>query len=182
MAGRKAWSDRTKWTMGIASALIVAAVIAFVGWLFQDAPGVPAQAVPFVATASHDFAIQSEIRGTARARGNELSVEVDRVSISYRPRGHGYEGPRTIVDLRASLVESHEGSWRAVRQSSPHRIGREIQPDGEIDLGPLSFTISLRGIESISRTWLVFDINEALPGQAPRGSSHAHTQAGLFSD
>lgn len=185
MAGQKKqknWSDPMKWAMGIASALIVATVVALVGLLFRDATGVPPQSVPFVASSTEAFAIQSEFVGTAKARGDELSVEVDRAKISYRRRNHGFDGPRTIVDVRASLVEPHDGSWRPVRQSALHQIGREISPDGEIDLGPFRVTISLKGLASISHTCIVFDISETAPGQPTGGLSHAHTRTELFAD
>lgn len=176
------WSDRTKWAMSIASALIVAAVVALAGRLFHQPTGIPPQDVSFVASTPPEFAIQSEFRGTAKVADDGLLVEVKRARISYRRSDGGYDGPRTITDLRASLVEPYEGSWRPIRQSARYPIGREVRPGDEIELDGFSVTISLQGLDSISHHSLLFDVNETIQEESGAGSSHAHALPGLFSD
>lgn len=176
------WSDGTKWTMGIVSAVLVTAVIGLAGRLLLESGGVPEQRVSFAARSDDIFAIQAEFQGSAEVLGSQMLVEVKHAEISYIRRGQSYDGPRMLVDLRVLLVEHTEEGWNTIRQSALHEVGHELQPNDTISLDPFEMTMSVKGLESLSNSWLVFALNETLPGDATVGSSYAHTRGILFAD
>ena len=178
----KDWSDGTKWIMGIASALVVAAVLGLVGYTMNGPPGAPSQRVSFVARSDPAFGIQSEFEGSAKVNAGRVTVEVTHAKIAYPRRSEGYNGPRRIVDLRVSLAKPSDESWEPVRRSSLLKIDRGVVTGDEFLLDPFELTMSIQDLQSLSGFWLVFDISSSVPGDSEQGYSHAHSRVDLFSD
>lgn len=177
------WSDGKKWGMGIASALIIAAITFFVAYITSGNTGPPPQEIAFSATNEQGpYAIKSTFEGTASVRGGQLHIRIDRAQLTYPTPAQGYDGPRRIVDIRISLVEHQPEGWIPIRRSSLITVQRKILAGDSITLDPFEETISIHGLTTISGNWLVFDINESIPGETEMGSSHVQTKADLFAD
>lgn len=174
------WSDGKKWLMGILSALIITALVGLGKFLFSREDGLPEQRVPFSASSDAAFAIQSTFEGTAVVSGHEVVVDVAKGYLSY-PKSIGAPEARHIDDIRVSLAEASEGSWRTLRRSERHEIDQNIALGEVIPLLPFRVTIDTHGLESLAGHWIVFDIAEQVPENPETiGLSHSHTRNDLF--
>lgn len=175
------WSDGKKWFMGILSALIIASLIGLANLIIPGESGLPEQQVSFLASSEAPFAVQSSFQGTAKVSGEQMNIAVEEATITYS-NDRVRSGSRYIEDVRVSLVEAAgESSWRPLRRSDRHEIGRSIASGEAIALDPFRVNIDIQGLESLAGYWLVFDVAERLPSErSTTGSSHSHTRSDLF--
>lgn len=174
------WSDGKKWIMGIIAALMITAMLSAVRLLFSTENNFQRQEVVIFAQSPPEFAIQSLFQGTAFISGNEIRIELDKAVISY-PKAIGDLQSRYIESVRVLLANIDDRSWNSLASSSRMDISRDLYVGTYENLGMITMRIHLKGTESLSGSWLVFEIEEGLlTSDYGQGSSYAHTRPNLF--
>lgn len=129
--------------------------------------------------SNNDFAFVGTLIGSYTV--DELLIELNINKAIFRLRDISKYGTRTLDNFKVALAEytDTKGSWKIVRRSEKYDINSSLRPNDAKYIENIVFHIPTGGINSLKNRWLVFEIEESIPGRGV-GTAYIHIRNGLL--